>query len=666
MNADSVVFDIELKTNKVYGRGRGMRSAQWLDMNASAFGYRRYGRGIKYFGTAERLKDITAAARAAGLGVRVKRALREWLNASIADIKRDRDAAITRCATAPSGPEWRPYPFQLEDIMKMVSARVILNANPIGSGKSCEALLAAPDNAAILLLSPKSMKGTWEMQVRRWRTDLTPVVIKTKAEWRLPRPGEVVISGYEIIPTCGLEKKIAIGNPLDTMLRDSKMDSRFCLIADEYHVCRKYSAMKTKRVRTIINKILKARGWAFGLTGSPLMKHPPDLWCLLMNLGLTGEVFGNYESFVRQMGGYMSDGGMKWNGKVDPNFRKRLAGVMVLRDKGEVWAEMPDTMHQVHEVDLSDGSLKKWLTIYGQILGPDEAAWTLKRIKDATPRDAPSYAEIRKMLADAKLPAVLEFVESFEEQEEPVVVASAHRHPVEQIGARKGWACIHGGVSEKKRTQIVNDFQAGKLRGVAVVIAAGSVGIDLFRANHMIFVDQDWTEELNKQMRGRTHRRGQTKTCYYHHFTVNHPVERRVDQILRGKEAMFDNVIERAKDEATVLETRLDRLTAIASRITKRKEMGPWFREIREAKRFAESLSAGDFPDVTAAINECREQKIEAHLNGEFYDDGWLDLLIDAILTQKLLTYHNPAAVVGAELLTRAARDALRQRLFKR
>lgn len=662
--SDKIIFDIELKTNKVYCRGRGQKATHWLSVSAGAFGYRRYGRGVSHFGKAERIKDLSKAAREAGLKVVVKKALREWLDHSIKAIKADRDAAMTRCVSTPAGPEWRPYPFQVEDIVKMVSARVILNANPIGSGKSCEALLAAPDNAAILLLSPKSMKGTWEMQVRRWRTDLTPVVIRTKAEWRLPRPGEVVISGYEIIPPCGLEKKIAVGSPLDTMLRDAKIDSRFCLIADEYHVCRKYSSMKTKRVRTIINKIAKANGWAFGLTGSPLMKHPPDLWCLLMNLGLTGEVFGNYESFVRQMGGYMSDGGMKWNGKVDPNFRERLAGVMVLRDKGEVWAEMPGTIHQVHEIDLSDGALKKWLTLYGQLLGPDEAEWTLKRIKDATPMDAPSYAEIRKMLADTKLPAVLEFVESFEEQEEPVVVASAHRHPVEQLGARKGWACIHGGVNEKKRTQIINDFQAGKLRGVAVVIAAGSVGIDLYRANHMVFIDQDWTEELNKQMRGRTHRRGQTKTCYYHHFTVNHPVERRVDQILRGKEALFDSVIERAKEEETVTETRLDRLAAIVTKITKRREND--YRELKAARQFVDGFAPRDFPEGHEAISVCREEKIEAHLDGQLYDDDWLDMLLDSFLVQRLLTYPDTVSLVRGGHLTKAARDELRLRIFKR
>ena len=658
--SERIKLDLDPKTMKVVAMCVGVYSAGWMTVNASEFGFRRYGRSRRWFGRLERVDDLCKAA-SKQYNVVIKKTLKRHIRDTVAQMEADRKDVIRRCAELPAA-GWRPYPFQVEDAVKMATAKMILNANPVGSGKSCEALLAAPRNAAVLLLSPKSMKGTWEQNVRRWRTDLTPVIVKTKADWRLPKPGEVVISGYEIIPVCTAEKKIALGSPLNNMLAASKLGSSLCLIADEYHVCRKYGALRTKRVRTILDYIRKHHGTAYGLTGSPLMKHPPDLWCLLQNLGLAVEVFGNRTSFVSAMGGYFHDGETRWNGKVDATARSRLAAVMVLRDKGEIWAEMPSQVHEIHDVDLSDGMLKKWLRTYEALLGSDEAQWTLQRIKDASPEDGPSYAELRRLLADAKLPAAHDLVESFEEQEEPVVVASAHRHPIEHIGARPGWACIHGGTSEKKRTQIIEQFQSWKLKGVAVVIAAGSVGIDLFRANQMIFIDQDWTEELNKQMRGRIHRRGQTRTCYYHHLTVSHPVERRVDQILRGKDAMFNNIIEATKDEVSLTETRLDRLGRLAAKISRTGPGGAYQKTLKAIR----NIKPSDMPqEAWDAVQEHRELLAEAQLDGAPYDDSWVRLYLNAVIVQHLCANYAYGDLVIGRALLRSSVEEVRKRIFK-
>src|SRR5262249_49653534 len=119
----------------------------------------------------------------------------------------------------------------------------------------------------------------------------------------------------------------------------------------------------------------------------------------------------------------------------------------------------------------------------------------------------------RAALASAKIPPLMELVEQYEEQEEPVVVFSAYRAPIDFLKAREGWAVITGDTSPNQRTEIENDFQAGKLKGVACTIKAGGVAITLTRACHVIMSDLEWTPSLNDQAAYRVIRIGQTRGC---------------------------------------------------------------------------------------------------------------------------------------------------------
>ncbi|MDP3768345.1 MAG: C-terminal helicase domain-containing protein, partial [Dehalococcoidia bacterium] len=156
-------------------------------------------------------------------------------------------------------------------------------------------------------------------------------------------------------------------------------------------------------------------------------------------------------------------------------------------------------------------------------------------------REAQNSLEFQKIsgfrarLAKIKIEAMLELVESYEEAEEPVVIFSAHRAPIDLLGKRAGWAIITGDTNPEKRTAIEEAFQRGELRGIGCTIRAGGVAITLTRSCNAILVDREWDPDLNDQAEDRILRIGQDRPVQITDIVVDHPLDRRVATVLRIK-----------------------------------------------------------------------------------------------------------------------------------
>ena len=94
------------------------------------------------------------------------------------------------------------------------------------------------------------------------------------------------------------------------------------------------------------------------------------------------------------------------------------------------------------------------------------------------------------------------------------------------------------GASEE-RTRIVDAFQRGEGLGVALTVRAGGVGIDLYRADAMIFVDRDWNPAMNEQCEDRLHRIGQTRPVTIYVLDAGTWIEDRVEELNRDKQRMI-------------------------------------------------------------------------------------------------------------------------------
>ena len=104
------------------------------------------------------------------------------------------------------------------------------------------------------------------------------------------------------------------------------------------------------------------------------------------------------------------------------------------------------------------------------------------------------------------------------------------------MGERDGWATVTGSTPAEKRQSTVQAFQGGQLKGLALTIQAGGVGLTLTRASNVLFVDLDWTPAMNIQAEDRVCRIGQNANgILIQRMVSDHPLDLHIQEILKYK-----------------------------------------------------------------------------------------------------------------------------------
>jgi SWI/SNF-related matrix-associated actin-dependent regulator 1 of chromatin subfamily A len=435
------------------------------------------------------------------------------------------------------------YPFQRQGVRWMLTRpEAGLLADAMGTGKSCQTLAALPEKAPVLVVAPAAVKGVWKREAAKWRPTYTVEVLAGRSSFRWPAPGEVVITNPAILPKAYKEGKyyrlpqaIELGVPQGTWV-----------ILDECHAYKTPKAQRTRSARCLGRLVRRRGGKVLGLTGTPLLNRPPELWHVLHSLGIAVEAFGSFDKFKQACSARRGRFGLEW-GTPDRTVAENLRKVSLRRSREEV---LPDLPIRTWETLVVNGLTKEAQEAADAAMAAIRAAGidldSETAAADLT-RDGAVFAELsraRKALANSRIPAMLDLIEDYEEQGEPVVVFSAHRGPIDTLSHREGWAVITGDVPADKRSSIVDKFQSGELRGIGLTIAAGGTGITLTRAHLEIFVDRDWTPAMNDQAECRCVRIGQTRGVIIRTLVSDHDVDIKVQKLLDRKQRLFAATVE--------------------------------------------------------------------------------------------------------------------------
>ena len=449
------------------------------------------------------------------------------------------------------------YTYQLDGVKFLSSHENCLLADDMGLGKTLQALMAIEEGGRAIVICPATLKLNWANEVRKWRSDLSPVVCKGRKGFKLPQANEVVIINYDILPT-EMTPTSQWGDDSENVPQAWRdVLAKTVLIADEAHLCKSHKAMRSKRTKVLSN--LCQRSWA--MTGTPLLSKGFDLWGVVSTFGMGRTVFGGFKGFIRDMNGYKNYHGGYEFGTPNPCVPEKLRRVMLRRLKTEVLTSLPPKTYQDVLVEVGSKRLLKM------------SEKMLKAMKEHGSSSLPDFSEfsrIRAELAKSRISALEEMVESFEEANEPVVVFSAHRAPIEAMAKRHGWAVIMGDTHQSDREDAVQAFQAGMLKGIACTIKAGGVGITLTKASKMIFCDQEWNPALNLQAEDRICRIGQTaQNLQYIRLVSDCAMDLHVLKLIDKKKALIKASIEkecgaltsttRTKGVAIKQETRSER-----------------------------------------------------------------------------------------------------------
>jgi hypothetical protein len=458
-------------------------------------------------------------------------------------------------------------------------------------GKTVQALCALPQNGRALVICPAVVMYNWRNEIAKWTPEFTATVVKGKDSFRGPNQREIVITNYESIPDYFLpQDKILLGGGKiseyenlpeakggkNLFLENGNIyligDDYFCwkcnrsgcyacknkgtnsktrgvakvpeplrlvlaqthFIGDEIHRCSNRTSQRSRKVR-VLSGLCKA---VTGLTGTPVLNHAEQLYNMLDSINMAEMTFGHWGKFMRLFNAEKGRFGIIW-GDPSPEVPELLRRVMLRRKREEVLPDLPRKTYTTITVNNIPDSLKKKLDDL-------EAEWG--DYVDTTGELPPfeQFSAIRAELAASRLADVLEYVEDCEEQNTPLVVASAHRHCIDEVGGREGWAAITGSTPPEMRTQIQEQFQSGKLKGVALTIQAGGIGINLTRAWKMLMVDLDWTPSCNMQCHDRICRIGQTSDkIEIVTMMSSHVMDQHVNNLILKKMRMIEGSVEK-------------------------------------------------------------------------------------------------------------------------
>lgn len=432
------------------------------------------------------------------------------------------------------------YPFQVEGVDWLSKGSHRLLADDMGLGKTVQTLMALPKECAAMVIAPAAVKYNWKQEAEKWRPDLQATVISGSKSFRLPGMGEVVIVNYDILPKYVEPVKISpqskpwelkVEWPNELMANHAK---KVILIIDEAQRVKNYKTKRSKRVKGLCMSVSKV--WA--LTGTPLENRPQDLYGILESLQMQMKVFGGWNKFVGYMNGYRDAwGGYIW-GTPKPIVPELLRRVMLRRKREEVLPDLPCKKYTYIKCPLPN-ELKNEMDVLWQTYN------SVLKEKELPPFE--KFSEIRNKLAISRFDYLVELVEEHEEDNIPLVVFSAHVDPLNKLAEREGWAKITGQTPAEQRQKVVNEFQSGNLKGVAVSIKAGGVGLTLTRAWKAIFVDLDWVPGANQQAEDRICRIGQTsQKVEIVRMCSDHVLDSHVMELISWKMSLIENAIEKS------------------------------------------------------------------------------------------------------------------------
>lgn len=388
-------------------------------------------------------------------------------------------------------------------------------------GKSLQALRSLPKQCRAIVICPKSVRGVWQDEVTKWRPDLRV----TMNALRRPSMGEVLVCTWDNLPD---PPRGSMRLVLDDL-------SDVYLIADEVHWAMSETAQRTQKYRA-----LRAQcGHSLGLSGTPMPGTPPQLWGVLVSIGIAHVFPEGRDEFVRACGGTPKmvwdkrtgrrvQRGYNW-GTVSPEVTERLRSVMLRRVASDV-LDLPPKQYQDIRCETPE-DLRPFLTEV------NEKAW-----EGIGPDDLPPFevmAPARKALAASRIPEAVEFARTMA-QSMPLIVFSDHVDPILAFRDVPGAGFVVGddssaGKGDKSRQRVIDDFKSGKIQIIAMTIKVGGVGLDLSRADGILFVDRAYNPGDNLQPEERGTAVGKKSMVTIWRMKSDHPLDVRLQQILDTK-----------------------------------------------------------------------------------------------------------------------------------
>lgn len=484
----------------------------------------------------------------------------EAANESLA-ASRATDAAVD--LPVPAGLSYLPY--QRAGIAYGMKRINTLIGDEMGLGKTIQAigiynamLAEAGDTGGalpMLVVCPASLRLNWAREIQKW--SIRPVRVGYVVTTHYPKDCDVVIINYDVlerhreridaqpwallvVDECHYIKNPKTLRALALLGGKEKLPAK--KIADG-HCPREFRAIKADR------KVF--------LTGTPIPNRPVELWPIAH--ALDPVTFSSWKQYVyrycaAKYNGYALDTTGASN--LDELQQKLRSSIMIRRLKADVLTELPPKRRQIIELPPGDALLavKAESDCYEAIedrlqplrvaveiakAGTDaEYREAVQRLRSAVAAEFTELSKLRKEVAIAKLPQVIEHLENTEGK---ILVFAWHHEVIDGLVSALSKIAptvkIDGRNDIHERQAAVDQFQTDPhTRFFVGSITAAGVGLTLTASSHVVFAELDWVPGNLSQAEDRAHRIGQRGSVLVQHIVLDGSLDARMAKVIIDKQ----------------------------------------------------------------------------------------------------------------------------------
>lgn len=388
--------------------------------------------------------------------------------------------------------------YQRQDVVLMCRLEHCLNANPMGLGKTIEAIKALEciNARSVVVVVPKIIRTQWIDQIKRWWGRDAEIYEKQVTL----EPGKIYIINYD-------------------KLRNEKILAKFrrfrwdCIVLDEAHKIKN----RTSKQAVAVKLLPGARRMA--LTGTPILRYVDDLWSILNFLGeeYSGKSYWAFVDYFCEI--EKTPWGNKVVGTTEDPYRQAvlqqlLSLFMIRHDSIEVaHGKTQETVRLPMSKAQRDLYRKERQLLLDQL--PENCTISNGAVLTMRLRQTTSWPGLfLENEPGPKFEWVLEQCEN--NPEERFVVFTVFEQTAEALSqwlASKGVRAVT--ITGKNKADVNAHNKACFLHDRAQVLIGtiGAMGQGYDELQHVsrvaIFIDRDWSPEIMNQAEERLHRMGQ-------------------------------------------------------------------------------------------------------------------------------------------------------------
>ena len=435
---------------------------------------------------------------------------------------------------------YTPRQYQLEALAYGMEKGNMINGDDVGLGKTFESIMHAETTNSFpcIVIVPASVKYNWKEkweEITKGKREIAVIESKETKKRKNNWDADVVVINYDIIG-----KKHAKGA---TVRFEQLLDVDWkMVICDEGHFLKNKKSQRSIAAK----KIMKGDKTIHLLTGTATMSKPSELWNLLVLIKRDHLIASDWHQFIRRYcGGYQGKYGWVTDGATNTiELNQRLRdNCYIRREKRDVLDELPDIVKQVIEVPITnkkdiDKATTNFIEYIKELKGQEAAEKAMEA------EHLVALGALRKLAMEGKLKAVEQYLKDWKESGIKLVVFGVHREPLDYLSEKFKCPLIAGGVSAKKKQQIVNDWiESDDIFLFANMISAGT-GVDGLQkiCSNMVILELPWRPSDLHQVHGRLERSGQKDSINVTYLLNDCTIDKQMWEMLEEKELVTEAV----------------------------------------------------------------------------------------------------------------------------